>query len=76
MSHIPILDPERKSTLIRYTRSNTTEIDTIRELMYDFLAGKLCNGRVASADFLASARGILFAQYFWLTKFTTKNHRI
>lgn len=40
MQHIPIFDPERKSTLMRYTRSNTTQIAEIVSLMYDnFLSG-------------------------------------
>ena len=35
--HYPLLDPEKKSTLITYTRSNTTQIDIIRENLYENL---------------------------------------
>ncbi|XP_067948683.1 sodium/potassium-transporting ATPase subunit beta-1-like [Watersipora subatra] len=35
VSHIPILDQERKSTLIRYRRSNRTQTSYIRDLMYE-----------------------------------------
>lgn len=40
MQHLPIIDPERRSTLITYTRSNMTHINMIRENLYEFLAGE------------------------------------
>lgn len=35
VSHIPILDSERASTLIYYKRSNDTQIGEIKDLMYN-----------------------------------------
>ncbi|XP_067948625.1 sodium/potassium-transporting ATPase subunit beta-1-like [Watersipora subatra] len=35
VSHVPIIDPDRKSTLIRFSRSNDTQTEELANFMYD-----------------------------------------
>ena len=35
VSHVPIWDPEKKSTLIRWSRANDSQCDALTNYMYD-----------------------------------------